>query len=72
MGMKWKAISKELPDNNKMVFVCAAAIDADEKPDYFGAVVFSDGKFGASQMNYTHWMYPPLIGTKARKAMTII
>ncbi len=55
-----------------MVFVCVAAIDPDDRPDYFAAVVYQDGKFGNSQMEYTHWMYPPLIGTKARKAMTII
>jgi hypothetical protein len=70
--MSWKVIKKELPDNQRMVFVCAAAIDPDNRPDYFAAVVYQDGKFGNSQMEYTHWMYPPLIGTKARKAMTII
>jgi hypothetical protein len=70
--MSWKLIKKELPDNQRMVFVCAAAVDLDDRPDYFAAVVYQDGKFGNSQMEYTHWMYPPLIGTKARKAMTII
>jgi hypothetical protein len=70
--MSWKVIKKELPDNQRMVFVCVAAIDPDDRPDYFAAVVYQDGKFGNSQMEYTHWMYPPLIGTKARKAMTII
>jgi hypothetical protein len=70
--MNWKAITKELPDENRVVFVCAAAINADENPDYFGAVVYSNGKFGVSQMTYTHWMYPPLLGTKARKELTVI
>jgi hypothetical protein len=57
--MSWKVIKKELPDNQRMVFVCAAAIDPDDRPDYFAAVVYQDGKFGTSQTGWTHWMYPP-------------
>jgi hypothetical protein len=66
--MSWKVIKKELPDNQRMVFVCAAAIDLDDCPDYFAAVVYQDGKFGNSQMEYTHWMYPPVLKVKTRKS----
>jgi hypothetical protein len=67
--MKWKLIKKELPENNRMVFVCAATDFPDDKPDYFGAVVYSDGSFGVSQMEFTHWMYPPKISAKERKGL---
>ena len=69
--MGWKIIKNEMPKNQRMVFVCAAAFDTN-KPDYFAAVVYQDGKFGQSGMEYTHWMYPPSIEVKTRTAITII
>jgi hypothetical protein len=40
-----------------MVFV--AMEGNEERPNYFAAVVYQDGKFGTSQTGWTHWMYPP-------------
>jgi hypothetical protein len=54
---KWKRIEKELPKKQRMVFV--AMEGNEERPNYFAAVVYQDGKFGTSQTGWTHWMYPP-------------
>lgn len=58
--MKWTQVSKKLPEDCRMVFVCKMADDI-ELPDYYGAVVYKNGLFGAAGHKYTHWMYPPSI-----------
>lgn len=54
---KWKPIEKELPKEQRMVFV--AMEGNEERPNYFAAVVYQNGMFGTSATGWTHWMYLP-------------